>query len=280
MLFAQKRYRGRLLGVALCLLALLTGCSPPGNGTSQPAPTTAKESPSAPRETEVVAHRGGLPENTLSAFKKALSNPEVGAIELDVQVSQDGELFIMHDKTVDRTTSGKGAVKDLTAAQMRELKTPKGGTEAVPTLDEVLALVAAAPGKRVLVEIKAPVPDETPAKVLAALEKHGLAGRSVVISFDRPLVEAIRKLSPSQATGFLSKQFNQTVLSYPGEYLMITSTAITRERVEQAHKAGKKLYVWTVDDSLAMEGHLLMGVDGIISNQYELLIKTKQGLKR
>jgi glycerophosphoryl diester phosphodiesterase len=264
------------VGAALFTLALLTGCTQAGGAPAKEAPAPAPVMAPAPRNVEVVAHRGGYPENTLSAFRQALATPEVGAIELDVQVSKDGELFVIHDKAVDRTTTGKGNVKDLTAAEIRDLKTPKAGAEQVPTLDDVLALVAAAPEKRVVVEIKAPNPADTPARVVAALEKHGLTKRSVVISFDRGQAEAARKAAPAQETGFLSKEWNSSVLSYPGEYVLITSAAVTRKAVEEAHAAGKKFYVWTVDDKMPMEAFMLMGVDGIISNTYEVLVEVKK----
>jgi glycerophosphoryl diester phosphodiesterase len=153
MLHAQAPFRS--LGAALCTLLLLTGCSAGGGAKPEKGAPAVDAVAPAPVQVEVVAHRGGYPENTLAAFKQALGHPDVGAIELDVQVSKDGELFIMHDKTVDRTTNGKGAVADLTAAQLRALKTPReGAAEPVPLLDEALALVAATPAKRALVEIK------------------------------------------------------------------------------------------------------------------------------
>lgn len=277
MLHAQAPLRR--LGAALCTLLVLTGCSAGGGAAPEKGAPAANAPASAPApvQVEVVAHRGGYPENTLAAFKQALSHPDVGAIELDVQVSKDGELFVMHDKTVDRTTTGKGAVADLTSAQLRALQTPKTGAgEPIPLLDEALALVAATPAKRVLVEIKEPTPADTPAKVVAAINKHGLGSRAIVTSFDRNLVEASRKLAPAIATGFVSKKFGSDEFSYPGEYLLITSGAVTREKVAEAHKAGKKVYVWTVDEKTPMEGYVLMGADGLISNEYGIAAEVKK----
>lgn len=224
----------------------------------------------------MVAHRGGVPENTLSAFKTALADPDAGVIELDVQVSKDGELFVMHDKTVDRTTDGKGSVSDLTAQQMKALKTPKGGSEPVPTLDEVLALLAAAPGKRAFVEIKDPTPADTPDKVLAALKKHSVADRTVVISFDRTLLDAVKRLDPKQPIGFVSKAWGNLEKEYKSEYLLVTYGAATKELVAEAQKAGRKVYVWTVNDKSIMETYRKMGVDGIISDQYRQLIELQK----
>jgi glycerophosphoryl diester phosphodiesterase len=245
------------------------------------APATDPDQAAKAAKVEIVAHRGGLPENTLSAFKQALATPGVGAIELDVQVSKDGELFIMHDKTVDRTTTGKGEVASLTAVQMRELKTPReNGAEPVPTLDEVLDLVAATPDKRVLIEIKAPTPGDTADKVVASVNKHKLADRALVTSFDAPLVEATRKVASTQATAFVSSTWSSKVLSDPSPYLLIKDSQVTAQAVADAHKAGKKFYVWTVDDKVVMERFILLGVDGLISNQYALGIQVKESMSK
>ncbi len=88
----------------------------------------------------IYAHRGysaKYPENTLSAFKAAL--PHVDGIELDVQLTRDGRLVVIHDETVDRTTNGNGFVKDMTLRQLRLLRTEGG--ERIPTLEEVLVLI-------------------------------------------------------------------------------------------------------------------------------------------
>ena len=251
----------RRLAMLLLLLVMVAGCG----GT--PASTPAA------REVTVVAHRGGTLENTLSAFKAALADPDVDVIEMDVQVSKDGALFIIHDKTVDRTTDGKGAISELTGDQVKALKTPKGGAESVPTLDDVLALLAATPGKRAFVEIKNPTPADTPAKVLAALKHHGVADRAVVISFDRPLLDEVKRLDPKQPVGFVSKAFGNVEKEYPSEYLVVTYGAATKDLVAEVQKAGRKVYVWTVNDKPIMETYIKMGVDGIISDQYRLLIE-------
>ncbi|MDF2627570.1 MAG: UgpQ [Symbiobacteriaceae bacterium] len=251
----------RRLAMLLVLLVMAAGCGG----------TAASNAP--PRDVDVVAHRGGVPENTLSAFKAALADPDVDVIEMDVQVSKDGGLFIIHDKTVDRTTDGKGALSELTSEQVKALKTPKGGAESVPTLDEVLALLAGAPGKRAFVEIKNPTPADTPAKVLAALKQHGVVDRSVVISFDRPLLDEVKRLDPQQPVGFVSKAFGNLEKEYPSEYLLVTYGAANKALVAEAQKAGRKVYVWTVNEKPIMETYIKMGVDGIISDQYRLLVE-------
>jgi glycerophosphoryl diester phosphodiesterase len=140
--------------------------------------------------------------------------------------------------------------------------------------------VAAAPGKRVFVEIKEPVPADTPAKVLAAIKQQGIADRAIVTSFDQSLLDPVRKLDPGQAVGFISKSFGSTEINYPSQYLLITSGAVTAGQMAEAHKAGKKVYVWTVDEPRAMESFLRMGVDGIISNQYRTLAETEANLTK
>src|SRR6266481_7675677 len=142
--------------------------------------------------TLLAAHRGGAllwPENSLLAFRNAIA---LGAdfIEFDVHLSKDGEIVVIHDPTLERTTTGAGPVKDHTVAELKALRlkdrTGAVTAETVPTLDEVIA-VAAQAKRRMLLEIKV---DATRArypaieeKVLALLDRHGMAPSTVVMAF-------------------------------------------------------------------------------------------------
>jgi glycerophosphoryl diester phosphodiesterase len=115
---------------------------------------------SATQPVTVVAHRGlaeGVAENTLAAFRQSIQQG-VRIIELDLRVTSDGRLVVMHDKTVDRTTDGNGRIDELTLAQIRSLKAGPNG-EQVPTFTEVLALVEGTP-VRILADVKAGTPLE------------------------------------------------------------------------------------------------------------------------
>src|SRR5205814_5101727 len=143
----------------------------------------------------VIAHRGASgthPENTLAAFRRAV---ELGAdmIELDVQLTRDGEVVVFHDATLERTTDGAGAVSDRTLAEIRRLDAgawfgPAFRGTRVPTLAEVLAAV----GLPVNVELKPVGDDGLEARALAVVESAGALARVVFSSFDAGALERLR----------------------------------------------------------------------------------------
>src|SRR5256886_802255 len=158
--------------------------------------------------TLLAAHRGGAllwPENSLLAFRNAVA---LGAdfIEFDVHLSRDGEVMVIHDPTLERTTNGQGAVRDRSVAELKALRLKdRAGVatgETVPTLDEVIA-VASQAGRRMLLEIKLdagraryPGIEE---KVLALLDRHRMAGSTVVMAFEPATWNRMRDLRPDLA---------------------------------------------------------------------------------
>ena len=161
-----------------------------------------------------IAHRGGsllAPENTLAAFRNALTMP-VDAIELDVQMSRDGQMIVFHDATVDRVTDGKGNILDLDFAYLRSLNAaahfPGGWPQAeqIPTLREVLAL---AKGRvQVSIEIKLAERDNAYWRypkivetVVSEVRTARMLDKVLIISFDWQSLSSIRKLEPALTTG-------------------------------------------------------------------------------
>jgi glycerophosphoryl diester phosphodiesterase len=143
----------------------------------------------------VGAHAGArchAPENTLAAIEKAI---ELGAdrIEFDVRRSRDGHIVLMHDSTADRMTDGTGRIADLTLEELRRLTV--AGTEPIPTLSEVLALVKGR--SRLLVEIK----DEDIAdEVVALITDAGMAEACTISSFHEEMLRRVKALCPALAT--------------------------------------------------------------------------------
>ena len=163
-----------------------------------PYPTSPSRPCSLDKGAEVVCHRGAnnlAPENTRPA---ALMTFEQGFdwLELDVRESADGELFVIHDKSVDRTTNGKGAVADHSANDLRTLDAGSWfddkfeGTQ-IPTFEEIIDLTKAH-GKKLYVEIK----DATPAKIVDLIEQKGFLSSCFFWSFNRELTDEVRRLSP------------------------------------------------------------------------------------
>jgi glycerophosphoryl diester phosphodiesterase len=150
----------------------------------------------------VAAHRGACryaPENTVRAFEEAISRG-ARAIELDVHLTGDGELVVIHDALVDRTTDGRGAVASLTTGEVGGLDagswySPDFAGERVPTLDQVLRLTAGR--ARLNIELKSVPPGPVAAKVVDAVTEHGAADRAVLMSFDLDSVLAAKRHSVS-----------------------------------------------------------------------------------
>jgi glycerophosphoryl diester phosphodiesterase len=164
--------------------------------------------------TIVVAHRGAsarAPENTMEAFRLGVEDGADG-IELDVHVTADGQLAVIHDDTLDRTTDRTGRVADLTMDEIREADAGatfagpdgdypyRGKGLTVPTLDEVLAWLPE--GTALVVEIKAAAAADA---VVAAVRDHPVraSGRLAVISFDEAAIDRVHELDPGIRTGYL-----------------------------------------------------------------------------
>jgi glycerophosphoryl diester phosphodiesterase len=259
--------------------------------------------------TRYVAHRGGAslwPENSLTAFRNAIA---LGAkiLELDVHLTADGAVAVIHDPTLERTSSGRGPIAACTTADLRRARlrgpdgTPTG--DWVPTLDEVLVLAAPA-GVALLVEVKTPGPavryerrgervvavpgpryEGLEAKVLALLRGAGLAERSFVMAFNPAILAEVRALAPQQPTTLLVDRRHveesgarpvETVdwatearASFLGLHHSLCDAAV----VEAAHRAKIAVGVFTVNDEPAMRRLAALGVDVIISDRADLVAR-------
>ncbi len=149
---------------------------------------------------QIVSHRGARalwPENSMTGFRNTLALG-VDAVEFDVHPTRDGKLAVIHDATLDRTTDATGAVAARSLAELRAVRLT-GTEESVPSLSEVVALLAPS-GLDLHVELKSDaegVPyDGLPERVLAELDRHRLAGRLVLTSFDPAVLQRLRSLRP------------------------------------------------------------------------------------
>ena len=228
---------------------------------------------------------GHAPENTLASFRKGV---ELGAsmLELDVHLSADGELVVIHDETVDRTTDGTGAVGAMTAAEIRRLDAgswygPAFAGERVPLLGEVLDW---ARGRaNLVIELKlGPVwYDGIEERLVAVLREHGATADVLVISADHPAVRQVKELEPTV----------KTAIMYGGRLIDPVGTArgagadgvrpahwsLTAADVEALHAAGLAVIPWTVNDEPSMRRMVALAVDGMSSNYPELLERVLKG---
>jgi len=231
------------------------------------------------------AHRGAsaaAPANTLAAFRLAAEMAADG-VELDVQLSRDGEAVVIHDSTVDGTTDGHGAVRDMTLVQLKALDAgnwfdPAFAGERIPTLGEVFDAV----GHRLLmnVEIKS-LPSRSrglEAEVVRLIEDNNLAYRVIVSSFNPLSLRKVKRLNPNIPTALLYAPglpfpLWQAWLSQivPHEYCHPHHSMVDERYVAWARRKGYRVNVWTVNEPDEMHRLIALGVDGIITDHPDLL---------
>ena len=229
----------------------------------------------------VCAHRGAsaqAPENTLAALALAMDQGADMA-EVDVQLTADDQLVLIHDDLLDRTTDGRGRVCDLPLADLRALDAGAWFDaafvgEKIPTLDEAIAAVA---GRLVLnIELKIGSGAGSRADLLAdrvteTVRAADLVNTCVLTSFDHKLIDRLQKREPDLRVGYILKRrwFTRMakLCAAPVHVLSVERTGVGRDLVERAHAAGRKLHVWTVDDESEMRRLIELGVDAIITNE-------------
>lgn len=233
----------------------------------------------------VIGHRGAsrkAPENTVAAFKLAIEEG-ADALELDVQQSADGELMVLHDNNLERTTSGAGWVGFYNYDDLRQMDAGSWfgieyKRERIPTLREVIK-VARERGVGLYIELKDPA--LYPGMVgrvadLLQAEDRTRAGQAIVISFDHDAISELRALNPSLTLGALFGEWRgphfptAAQLQEIGDPQVILPhwTTVLRDpyMVRRLHKLGKLVVVWTADPPWAARMLHFLGVDGIITN--------------
>jgi glycerophosphoryl diester phosphodiesterase len=235
--------------------------------------------------TKILAHRGAsayAPENTLPAFELALEQGADG-FELDVHLTKDGKIVVIHDETVERTSNGEGRIVDLTLDELRafDFSAGMGGyaNSAIPTLREVLDLVV---GTDALVNIELkntiePYPDL--AQDLDALvASMNLAGQVIYSTFNHYSVRDMIAAGTPVPVGIL----HSDMLVEPWDYAVSLGAqalhphyglvAVNGDYVPQAHEAGLRVNVWTVNDPGHMAMMLRDEVDAIITNHPDVAV--------
>jgi glycerophosphoryl diester phosphodiesterase len=249
----------------------------------------------------IQAHRGAsgaAPENTLAAFRAAIRLGADG-MEMDLQLTRDGAVVVIHDDTLDRTTDRRGRVTDLTLA---EIKAADAGVkfgarfrgERVPTLDEVIALVGAEADARFRVNLEIKfghgregVPVDVEERVLSVLRTAGFIDRVWVQSFHHPSPATVKALEPRIRTGLLVGNRNNPsdpvarVRQYRADYYAPAVSLLTPELIARLHAEGIPVVTWTVNDAADARRLIDWGVgalagDAIVSDRPEQLLALKQ----
>jgi glycerophosphoryl diester phosphodiesterase len=244
------------------------------------------QSAQAVRSPLCFAHRGArahAPENTLLAFALAF-DLGADAIECDVQRSRDGELVIIHDGSVDRTTDGTGHVCDQALSELRGLDAGRAWRtpQRIPTLEETLALVWERGGS-VNLEVKGESVDESvgTARALEPVlrQQHpAFRKRILVSSFDHPALKLLKERLPWLRVGALfgtewrRRELIALALDLAAEAIHPALALTTPEMVRRAHDAGLAVNVWTANRPASIEQLVRWNVDGVFSDYPERVV--------
>lgn len=241
----------------------------------------------------IFAHRGAsahAPENTIAAFELALTQ-QADAIELDVKLSSDGYVVVYHDPTLDRTTNGKGKLKDVTLAGLKKLDagsffSEKFKGEPIPTLDEVFEAV----GKRTFINVeltnyKTPH-DQLVETVCMLIKKHKMQKNVIFSSFLASNLSKARSYLPEVPRGLLAlngflgswaRSFGFAFGKYQALHPYLTD--MTQQEVARVHRLNRRVHVWTVNAEQDMRRLFGWGVDGIFTDDPELAVRVRAETK-
>lgn len=242
--------------------------------------------------TKIIGHRGSkgtVPENTLIAFEEALAVGSDG-IELDVHLSADGELVVIHDETVDRTTNGRGFVKDLTVNELQMLDAgswfhPRFSGVKIPTLADTLAFLREKKFRGTLnIELKTDILayEGIEQKVLALVDSYTPTFQVVYSSFHYPTIERLLSLDNNVdfALLFSEKGREQKYLSngksVPAWH---PNRKLVRRLIQAKDDQMPLLRVWTVNRTIEISALLKQGVDSIITDYPEKALRLRKMLQ-
>jgi len=249
----------------------------------------------------VIAHQGGdgiWPGDTMFAFENAV---EIGAdvLEMDAHIAKDGQIVLMHDEEVDRTTDGTGLIEDLTLDQLKQLDAAydwsndgdktfpyRGQGIQVPTLDELFAKF---PQMRYVIEIKLTQnPIDKP--LCDLIRQHNMQDKVMVASFHDEAMQNFRAACPEVATsasrgevttfvllgkvflsGLVIPQYESIQPPYDPEESM-NIPIMTRRFIREAHAKNIAIEPWTVNDPELMRQYIKWGVDGIMTDRPDLMV--------
>lgn len=225
---------------------------------------------------QIIAHRGGSKEqdqNTLAALQNSYAKG-VRGFEIDVRLTKDRRIVLMHDDTIEKLTTGKGRVEDLTAAELAQVRTKKSG-QPLPYLEEVFDFLKDKEGAFIQVEIKCKGYSRSNVRemcrLLAAMAKERIDPAKVIfISFEPGPLKKIKALNPSQQTCLVSDKVDADLIKaakkIKAESLSVQLNNLCRSFVKDAHQAGLKLTAWTVQSEADAQLAMLMGTDYVTTD--------------
>lgn len=224
----------------------------------------------------IIAHRGGAgeqDENTLGAIKNSYAKG-VRGFEIDVRLTRDRRIVLLHDDTLERTTSGQGKVEEMTAEELAPVRTRKSG-EPLPYLEQVFDFLKDKEGALLQVEIKCKAYSEADVAEMCAIMTRQVSERIdpskvVFICFETNALHAIKALNPKQQTclvsGKVAPELIKSAQAVGAETLSVQLDSLYRAFVKDAHKAGLKLTTWTVKKPEDARLAILLGTDYVTTD--------------
>jgi glycerophosphoryl diester phosphodiesterase len=233
----------------------------------------------------VLAHRGaaGLrPENTLAAFDKACED-KTDFVELDVQESADGEVIVFHDSDYMKIAGVKLKAWDATLPELAKIDigssfSPEYQDQRTPLLRDALRLCKG----RAKVDIELKYYGHNTRlveKVIEIVEQEGMVDQIMLMSLYHPFVVEAKQLRPTWTVGLLAAVAVGDVTQRSSDFVALNTQSTTRWTIDQAHRRGKSVYVWTVDNPVLMSYYLGLGVDGLITNRPDVAREVIEQLK-
>lgn len=226
----------------------------------------------------IFAHRGAsglFPENTMESFQAAVRRKANG-IELDVQLTSDNKLVVIHDHSLDRTTNGTGLVRQHTFRELRQLRADKDSSMRlpnahIPTLQEVFQEFVDTP-IRFIIELKNFFLEQPHLEdlVIEQIRRYQLTERTIISSFNFDSLLRIKQLDPTQTTGLLyvgplAKPWD-IASQYRADQLHVPFDQLTKELVSEAKQHQFTVLSWTVNTNRQIQRAIDYGVDGLITN--------------
>jgi glycerophosphoryl diester phosphodiesterase len=249
-----------------------------------------KPVPDPPDRPYIIAHRGisaRAPENTLASFELAAGTRGIDMIELDVRLSKDCEVIVLHDRTLQRTSTGNGPARNYLLEEIRSFDAGSWfhksfSNQRIPTLEEVLRKF----GSRMWVDIEIksdPFHKEEPGliekAVLDVVSRCGMEKRVMFSSFNHKLLENIGKMGAGAATGVLynfPNDFHRSPSDQAAKagasVFVCAKRQLTTRMVENAHEHNIAVYVYTLNSTRDARRMMALGVDGIISDNADEII--------
>ncbi len=228
----------------------------------------------------IIAHRGAstaAPENTMAAFKKAIEDKS-HAIEVDVRLTRDNEVVVIHDSRLERTTNGRGKISDYCLKDLQTFDNgswfhPKFSDEKILTLSQMIKLTNHNIGINIEIKPLTKRQDIIVEKCIALIQSFRIQKRVLISSFQHSLIKKVKSLDPTIMTGIIyspvihfGKKPAILTSKYNANAFIISKNYLRENMVKDAHENNLAIFVYTVNDYHDLERMIKFEVDGVMTN--------------